>query len=127
MKQVEQTYVIEAPLDKVWQAFVEPEIIVRWGGGPAKMSAEASSDFSLWGGDIFGTNTKVVEHELLEQDWYSGDQWPQPSKVTFSFKSDGDKTIVRLKHTNIPDDEAKDIEQGWQDYYLGPIKELLES
>jgi len=127
MKRIEQVYLIDAPITEVWLAFVEPKVIEKWGGGPAKMSDKENNEFTLWGGDIFGTNTKVVKNKLLEQDWYSGDKWEKPSKVTFSFKSDGDKTIVRLDHKDIPDGDAKDIEQGWKDYYLGPIKELLEN
>jgi uncharacterized protein YndB with AHSA1/START domain len=126
MKHFEQTYTIEAPIEKVWQALVKPEIINQWSGGPAEMKAEEGSKFSFWGGDIFGTNTKVVAGKLLEQDWYSDKEWKSPSKVTFSLKSDGDKTIVHLTHANIPDEEARDIEAGWKDYYLGPIKKLLE-
>ena len=37
------------------------------------------------------------------------------------------KTEVELIHEDIPDEEAKDIESGWKSYYLGPLKELLES
>ena len=79
-----------------------------------------------WGGDIHGTNTKVTIDKLLEQNWFSGD-WTQPSKVSFKLEVKGDTTVVKLKHTGVPDSDAKDIGQGWKDYYLYPIKELLES
>ncbi len=126
MKTIKQTYIMTAPLDLVWHAFVEPEIIDQWGGGPAKMTAQVGNQFSLWGGDIHGVNTKVVDKQLLEQDWYSGHNWKQPSKVSFRFSTDHDKTLVELVHSGVPDEESKDIEQGWEDYYLGPIQELLE-
>lgn len=125
MKQIEQTYHINAPVTKVWQALVDPAVVEQWGGGPATMSVREGSKFSLWGGDIHGTNTKVVEHKLLEQDWFSG-KWDKPSKVSFQLKDNGDSTEVTLVHTDVPDDEVKDIAAGWKDYYLGPIKELLE-
>ena len=124
MKQLKQTYVINAPVERVWRAFVDPKLIAQWGGGPAKMT-DRVGPFSLWGGDIHGKNTKVVEHELIEQDWFSGNKWPSPSKLRFIFKPNGHKTIVELEHRNIPDQEAKDIEQGWREYYLGPVKQLF--
>lgn len=110
----------------VWQAFVDPKIIDKWGGGPAKMSDKKGSKFFIWGGYIFGVNTKVIKHKILQQDWFSGDKWPKPSKVKFTFVDNGESTTVKLVHTDIPDKSLKSIDEGWKDYYLGPIKELLE-
>ena len=122
---IEQKYNIKAPVDKVWQAFVDPKIIDQWGGGPAEMDGEEGTRFSLWGGDIYGTNTKVIKHKLLEQNWFGG-KWDKPSKASFHFTAKGDRTELKLVHKNIPETAVRDIEQGWKDYYLGPIKELLE-
>src|SRR3989344_5512274 len=125
MKSFKQTYVIKAPLEKVWQAFFDPRIIEAWGAGPAIMSEREDAGFSLWGGDIHGKNTRIVKEKELVQTWYGG-PWSEPSKVTFSFSSDGNSTTVELFHENLPDSEASNFEKGWKDYYLGAIKELLE-
>ena len=125
MKSIEQTYEINAPVEKVWQALTDPNIINDWGGGPAVIEAKPDTEFEYWGGDIHGKNTEVVENEKLVQEWFSGD-WPEPSICTFELSQKGDSTTVRLTHTNIPDHEADDIETGWQDYFMGPLKELLE-
>jgi len=127
MKHIEQTYTIRAPLRKVWQAFTDPAVIAKWGGGPAVMSEVAGSEFSLWGGDIFGTNTRIVKNKRLEQDWFGGKKWAQASEVVFTFTAANGKTIVKLVQDNVPDDESEAIEQGWKDYYFDPIKELLEA
>lgn len=126
MKSLKKTYVINAPIEKVWDALVNPSTINKWGGGPVKMSPEENFQFEFWGGDIFGTNTKVVKNKLLEQDWYGG-KWEKPSKVKFELSEEEGKTKLILIHDDLPDDEADDFDQGWDDYYLGPIKELLES
>ena len=127
MKSIEVTYKIKAPLEWVWQAFVDPDIIMQWTGSPAIMSDQEGFEFSLWDGEIFGTNTKVVPHKLIEQDWYSSRDWQAASKVTLTFTDDCDITTIKLVHINIPDDAAKDIEDGWKDYYLEPMKDLLEA
>jgi hypothetical protein len=49
MKQIEQTYEIKAPINKVWGALVDLEVIAEWGGGPAEMTASEGVEFSLWG------------------------------------------------------------------------------
>ncbi len=134
MKTIRQTYDIKAPADRVWQALVDPKVIEEWGGGPAKMSEKAGAPFSLWGGDIHGKNLVVDAEKQLVQEWYSGD-WPKPSKATFTLKEEKGaheghaskaKTRIDLLHENVPDEEEKDIADGWDTFYLGEIKKLLE-
>lgn len=126
MKTIKQTYLINASLPKVWQALVDPKIINDWGGGPAKMSEEQAAEFSLWGGHIHGKNVTVIPNNKLIQDWKEKD-WDDYSKVTFTLSEDGDKTKVELLHQDVPDSSAKSIENGWKEYYLGPLKNLLET
>lgn len=129
MKTIKQTYLINAPAEKVWQALVDPKIIDDWGGGEAKMSEDVGFEFSLWGGDIHGKNIEVVNPptggKKLMQDWMAG-KWDNYSNVTFTLSEKDGKTKVELLHENIPDNEADEIEVGWGRYYLGPLKELLE-
>lgn len=127
---IKQTYLINAPIKKVWQALVDPKIIDDWGGGEAKMAEEEGFEFSLWGGDIHGKNIKVIKNKKLIQDWMSGPPaggWGEYSKVTFNLSEKDDKTKLELIHEGIPDKEAKEIADGWKRYYLGPLKELVES
>lgn len=126
MQKINQKYTINAPLNQVWQAFFDPSVIDKWGGGPAVMAEKENFDFSLWGGEIHGTNLKIVKHKSLVQDWFDSNIWIEPSRVTFTFRSDGDSTVVDLLQENITDASVQDIDEGWKDFYLGPIKELLE-
>ena len=89
------------------------------------MSDKEGSSFSLWGGDIHGTNLEIVDKSKLVQEWYSGD-WPKPSKVSFTLTDDKGETKVELLHENVPKEDADDIAEGWDIYYLGVIKEFLE-
>lgn len=126
MTSLNQTYHINAPIQQVWACLVEPALIDEWGGGPVTMSDQVGAKFSLWGGDICGTNTKVEAPNLLKQDWQEKD-WAVPSRVTFELAGHGEKTTLRLHHTGFPADRHEDLAAGWHEYYLGPIKELLES
>ena len=90
------------------------------------MDGRVGTKFKLWGSEIRGTNIRVIPHKKLVQDWYGG-EWPQPSKVTFTLKPERNGTRLELHHENIPDAEAKDIDEGWHEYYLGPLKIYLEN
>ena len=126
MKRIQQKYIINAPLAKVWQALVDPSLIEDWGGGPAKMGDQAGFEFELWGGDIYGKNIEVVPQSKLVQEWTAG-EWNQPSKVTLTLSGKGNKTTVELLHEDVPDGETLEFEDGWKTNYLGPLKEYAEN
>jgi uncharacterized protein YndB with AHSA1/START domain len=125
MKTIKQKYIIKAPVERVWQALVDPKIISKWGGGPAKMDDKVGTEFKLWGGDIHGKNLKVVKNKELVQDWYSED-WEKPSKATFKLSATKIGTVLELIHENVPPGDVADIADGWKEYYLGPLKDFLE-
>lgn len=122
---IKKTYQINASAAKVWEALTNSKIIGDWGGGPAKMSEKEGFKFSLWGGDIFGTNLKSVNGKMLKQVWYGG-KWDKPSTVTFDLKEKNGITSLKLSQTGVPMEDVSDIDSGWDDYYLGPLKQLLE-
>ncbi len=126
MKTIEQTYEIKASLTKVWLALTDANTAEKWGAGPAKVDATEGGGFSYWGGDIHGTFTKIEPEKLIEQDWYGHDNSERRYGVSFSLTEGDERTIVRLVHTDIPDDDDEDWAAGWRDYYFDPIKKLLE-
>jgi uncharacterized protein YndB with AHSA1/START domain len=127
MQIIEQTYLIEAPRSVVWKALVDPISIAGWGAGEAIMDDQVGTDFSLWDGSIWGTNTKVIPERELVQDWFDDEGLVEPTVVTITLEDAEGNTRLSLYHENIPEERVKDIEEGWQDYYLGPLAEYAES
>ena len=124
---IHKTYVINAPREAVWNALTHPYVIDRWGGGPSVMAAEPGFAFELWGGDIHGTVLAAEPHESLVQEWYGGDwQCPSLARFTLGVEPDG-TTRLELEHTGVPDAEAASFDAGWDEYYLGRLKEYIES
>ena len=124
---IAKTYRIAAPRALVWGALTNPVHIETWSGAPAIMSDQPGTDFVLWDGDVRGRNLEVEPERRLVQEWYGGD-WDEPSIATFTlWDVDGGGTFLELFHTNVPDDEGADFDTGWDDYYLGPMKRLLEA
>ncbi len=127
MKSIKQSYTINVPAKDVWQALVDPKIIDKWGAGKSVMDDKPGFEFSLWNGSIWGKNIEVVKQKKLVQQWYAEKKWEKPSIVTFTLEEKSGKTTVSLLHTDIPDSEYQGISKGWNDYYLGKIKNLLEN
>lgn len=121
----EYTIDITADPEEVFTALTNPFQIELWSGYPAVMKAEEGFVFSLWEDDISGINLKVKPNQFLEQEWFFGET-ETPSIVTIKLKKSGAQTRVELKHTNIPDEVAEEIIEGWKEYYLGAIKGFLE-
>lgn len=127
MEEISKTYHIESTLDKVWQALVNPVEIAKWGADPAEMKPVEGFEFSLWGGDIYGKNIEVEPKEKLVQEWFSSDI-DKPTTATIELSEDEDGFVeINLLHEGVPDEARLEVEEGWDKYYFGAIKEYLEN
>jgi len=126
IKPIAQTYIVAAPVAKVFQTFTDAKRITRWSKGTALFSKRAGGRFSLWGGSIAGVNKKIVKNKLIVQSWRILDTpWKKASKVMFAFFPEGKKTRVALVHSGFPAKERRKLALGWRRYYLGAIQKLL--
>ncbi|HNR42047.1 MAG TPA: SRPBCC domain-containing protein [Bacteroidales bacterium] len=124
MRTFRKTYRINAGPADVYAALTNPFTIELWSGYPAKMSTEPGSEFSLWDGDIEGKNLGFITGRELTQEWYFGDR-PEKSIVVISIKPDGDRSVVRVEQSNIPDEDYDEICEGWDEYYMGAINDFF--
>lgn len=125
MKTIRQHHFISADPEEVFSAITNPFTIELWSGYPAQMEASEGTEFSIFDGDITGRNIRVTPNIQLVQEWYFGDQ-QEESIVTIDLKPHQLGTKVNLEHTNVPDDDWENIEEGWKDYYWGAIKEFFK-
>lgn len=116
---------IAADREEVFMALTNPFQIEIWSGYPADMKAEVGYVFSLWDGDISGVNLEVIPNKRLVQEWFFGET-EKPSIACIELKKEGGATWVELSHSNIPEEAYDEITEGWRDYYLGSMKDMLE-
>ena len=126
LQTLRQVYHIKTTPGVVWQMLVDPKLIKEWSGSPAVMSGKVGLKFSLWEDTIKGKNIEVVPAKKLTQEWQEPD-WKEPSIATFRLAKDshGGTTLV-LVQERIPRSKAKDIADGWEEYYLGVIKRKFD-
>lgn len=125
MKDLKKYYIIPAEPEIVYAALTNPLTLQAWTGDEAEMSTEPGSEFSLFDGSIVGKNLEFEEGKKLVQQWYFGEQ-EEPSIVTIKLHPHKFGTSAELRHTNIPDHDYNDIEEGWDEAYFGALIEFYE-
>lgn len=127
MKNYRAYFQIKAEPEDIYTALTNPFTIELWSGETAIMTKEVGAEFSLWDGDIIGKNIELKENEKLVQEWYfDEDEERDASIVTIKIWKKNSSCSVELMHTNIPDEAYDNIVEGWNEAYLGAIKNLLE-
>lgn len=91
-----------------------------------KIDAQVGGNFSVWDDYAVGKFIKLSPNKEIIQTWRASD-WPDSieSKVTFVFHSSSTGCKLHFTQTNIPDEFAIDIRQGWQDYYWSLMQKYL--
>lgn len=126
-RNIEQTYDIKASREEVWRALTDPKEIAEWSGGNAYFVPQAGAKYTLWNGDITGKILKAEPPALLSQTWQPKDWTRTDSVVTFMLGNSKDGTKVVLLHENVEDADFDGTNAGWDEYYLGAIKKMLEA
>ncbi len=125
MKEFKKYFKIQASVQDVYNALVNPNVIELWTGDDVIMDDQVGTEFSLYDGNISGKNLEIEKEKKIVQQWYFGEQEEQ-SIVTIKLHDDKGNTSVEVRQTNIPDEAYENIVEGWSDAYFEPIMELLE-
>lgn len=121
---VEREIRIAARPEIVFSFFTDPAKMIRWKGKNATLDPKPGGIYRV---DINGRNiargeyVEIVPYSRIVFTWgWEGDDSPLPpgsSTVEISLTADGDGTIVRLRHLNLPEKEVQGHTEGW-DHFL---------
>ncbi|MBI3954296.1 MAG: SRPBCC domain-containing protein [Chloroflexi bacterium] len=122
---------ISRPIEQVWDALVDAASIAAWqGGGEVKSNARVGGRYAIFDGATTGKFTLVERPARLTYTWRQDNweaAWPD-SVVSWRLVAKGQGTVVRLRHQRLPNQEEFDGHaSGWDEYFLHPMKEWLES
>jgi uncharacterized protein YndB with AHSA1/START domain len=121
------TVFIPASPAQVYEAWLNSEQHTAMTGAEARLEPREGAAFVAWDGYIRGTNVALEPARSIRQSWRATD-FPddaRDSQLTISLEPEGEGTRLTLKHSGIPDGRAYLYEQGWQDYYLEPMREYF--
>ena len=129
---------INAPVSKVWQAFIDPAMIKEYlFGTNAKSDWKKGSNISYtgeWEGKHYedkGMIVDIVPEKLLHTTYWSSmsgkeDKPENYNNVIYEVKPENRQAVVTISQDNIADEkELQHMEQNWG-MVLDSMKKLLE-
>ena len=96
-------------------------------GSTAKVDGNIGGKFSAWDGYIFGTTLELMPNQRIVQAWRTTEfaEDAPDSRLEVLFEQIDGGTRVTLIHTNLPEDQADEYRQGWEDFYFKPMREYF--
>lgn len=126
MKSLRMNFEIDALFPKVWRAITSVREIEKWTEAPAVMPMTEGFEFSLYGGEIKGTNIILIPKKKIVQEWDSGKWIDGPSAVTMCFfEPEYHITLIQVLHEGEFEGKEDVVETGWRRYYMGPLQYYL--
>lgn len=131
MSEIEKLVYIAAPIDRVWAALIEAGVIAHWMEDESVTSDPVvGGRYALFGGETTGQYTQVEGPTNLAYTWRQATwakDWPD-SQVRWELAVEGAGTRLKLVHSHFPNaDERDGHDEGWEVYWLKPMKAWLEA
>jgi uncharacterized protein YndB with AHSA1/START domain len=119
---------IAAPPERVFDHFVQPDLLVRWMGDFARLDARDGGLFAvdINGVIIRGTFVRVERPRLVEIAWGEAGNEEMPPGSTHlivRFSARGEGTLVEVEHRGLSPGEAAKHATGWP-HFLGRLRSL---
>jgi uncharacterized protein YndB with AHSA1/START domain len=121
---VEQSYFLEAPPKKVFQALTHPNMLVRWFLAKAEVELQDGGEYRFeWmnGYQQAGRVKRVEKNKSIAYHFGS-----ENAVAAFELNKKGGGTLLRLRHDGIEDVEMFGSVSGGWGYYLANLKSVLD-
>jgi activator of HSP90 ATPase len=114
------------PPHRVYEALLDEKQFAAITGAPAKINRSEGGALSLFGGQIVARNVELVPDKRIVQAWRDPEWAPGVhSIVKFELTAEGSGTHLVLDHTGFPAGQFSDLDSGWREHYLEPMKKTL--
>jgi uncharacterized protein YndB with AHSA1/START domain len=119
---------VEAPPEIVFEHLVDPALYIRWQGSEAELDPRPGGRFRvvIEGNVALGQYVEVDPPRRVVVTWGwegNGEVPPGSSTVEITLRPDGEGTLVRVRHSGLPEGEVGIHREGWENY-LGQMERL---
>ena len=115
--------VLPVSAERIYKAWLSTKEHAAFTGSPARIDPAVGGTFSAWDGYITGKTTKLEPYTRIVQAWRTT-EFPEQapdSRLEILLKAVPGGTQVTLKHSQIPEGQADEYKQGWEEYYFSPM------
>lgn len=111
---------------QVYGAWMSSKQHAEFTGQECLISHKVGGKFTVFDGWASGENVELVPEKKIIQTWRA-DDWPAGavSTITVQLIAEPKGTKLLFMQTGVPASKAKDIAQGWREYYWVPLKEYF--
>src|SRR5262245_17322282 len=120
LESIRVSAVIPAPADRIYNAWLDGDEHSAFTGGKATVEPGIGGRHTAWDGYIEGQTLELEAGRRILQTWRSLD-FPsdaQPSKLEVLFSEVPGGTEVTIVHSEIPEGQGEQYEEGWVDHYF---------
>ena len=126
---IRQKVIINAIPEEVYDALMDPKKHAAFTGDEASGSSEVGGEFIAWGGYITAKNIELERGKRIVQEW-STSEWPEgypPSRLEIGLKANPEGTELVMMHSQVPEEQADDYDQGWHEHYWNRLNRYFGS
>ena len=128
-KSLKLSVILPVSPEVVFRAWLDSEGHSAMTGSAAVVNPEIRGEFSAWDGYISGRTIEVESPHRIVQEWRTTD-FPEgsgDSVVELRFEGVERGTRLVLIHTQIPEGQAENYEEGWKEFYFTPMERFFKS
>ena len=118
---IEVRVCVEAAPEAVFEYLIDESKLTRWLADNVRADARPEGEFRIEasGGEVVsGRYVEVVPHEKVVFTWGWESMFPNippgSTTVEITLKAEGDRTLVEVRHRDLPDGTAQKHETVWK-------------
>ncbi len=122
--QLKLTITLPVKPKNLFHDWLDSEVHGAFTGGEAKIDPVVGGEYTAWDGYISGKTLELEPTHRILQTWRSTD-FPADSPdslLEVLIEPEGNGSRLTLIHTNIPEGQGKDYDQGWKEAYFEPME-----
>jgi activator of HSP90 ATPase len=119
-----ETFFPSVSAQEVYEAWLDSRKHADFTGDQADIQPGVGGGFTIGGGYITGETLDLEPFTRIVQAWRTT-EFPDiapDSRLEVILENTTDGVKMTLNQTNLPEDQVESYLQGWQEYYIEPMK-----
>jgi len=128
LESIQLSVVLPTNSQEAYLAWLDSKEHSEFTGGLADIDPDVGGKFSVWDGYVEGENLELEPYKKIVQSWRATD-FPSDSpdsRLEILFEDTKDGLLLTLNHTEIPEGQSKEYEDGWIKFYFEPMNDYFK-